>query len=90
MLLLELFDGIPLERRLPQTMFGLTDRLHPDRQGGKALLHHMGYVHCDLKPNNILVDAGGQAKVIDLGQTCKIGTAKSRIRARPTTSPPSR
>src|SRR5205809_142124 len=54
---------------------------HPS--SGLEALHHMGYIHCDLKPNNILVDPGGQVKVIDLGQACKVGTAKSRIQGTP-------
>jgi serine/threonine-protein kinase len=81
-LLMELFDGIPLERRLPKSMAQTVDVFI---QTARALesLHHMGFVHCDLKPNNILVDSGGQVKVIDLGQACKIGTTKSRIQGTP-------
>jgi serine/threonine-protein kinase len=43
----------------------------------------MGYVHCDLKPNNILIDDKGRVKVIDLGQAAKTGTIKSRIQGTP-------
>jgi serine/threonine-protein kinase len=81
-LLMELFDGIPLERRLPKTMAQTIDVFIQTARALEAL-HHMGYCHCDLKPNNILVDSGGQVKVIDLGQACKIGTAKSRIQGTP-------
>jgi serine/threonine protein kinase len=81
-LLMELFDGIPLERRLPKTM-GQTIDVFIQTARALEALHHMGYIHCDLKPNNILVDSGGQVKVIDLGQACKIGTSKSRIQGTP-------
>src|SRR5205823_1159523 len=43
----------------------------------------MGFVHCDLKPNNILLAPDGRVKVIDLGQACKVGTQKQRIQGTP-------
>lgn len=82
-LVMELFDGVSLERRLPQ---GLTQMVEVFIRSAEALgaLHALGYVHCDLKPNNILVDAATRnVKVIDLGQAAKIGTAKSRIQGTP-------
>ena len=51
-----------------------------------AALAHMnskGYVHADMKPNNILVADGGAVKIIDLGQSCPIGTTKQRIQGTP-------
>src|SRR5207237_437867 len=51
-------------------------------QGLKAM-HTMGYAHCDIKPNNILDTAANQVKVIDFGQSCKIGTIKERIQGTP-------
>ena len=42
-------------------------------------MHHLRLVHCDVKPHNVLVCAGGKIKLIDFGQTCKIGVAKQRI-----------
>jgi serine/threonine-protein kinase len=82
-LILELFDGVPLENHIPRQ---LTDIVSTFIQTAQALaaLHHMGYVHCDLKPNNILRDsASGKVKVIDLGQAAKIGTVKTRIQGTP-------
>jgi len=82
-LVLELFDGVSLERRLPQS---LTQLVEVFIHAADALLslHALGYVHCDLKPNNILVDNAAKAvKVIDLGQAAKVGTAKSRIQGTP-------
>jgi serine/threonine-protein kinase len=82
LLVLELFDGTPLDRQLPPGLGALVDGFV---QAAHALnaLHHQGYVHCDLKPANILVGAGGVTKVIDLGQACAVGTKKPRIQGTP-------
>lgn len=34
---------------------------------GVNTLHHHGYVHCDLKPSNILITKAGRAVILDLG-----------------------
>jgi serine/threonine protein kinase len=81
-LILELFDGVPLERQLPRD---LTDVVSTFIQVGQALgaLHAAGWIHCDLKPNNILRDNKGRVRVIDLGQAARNGTVKKRIQGTP-------
>jgi len=82
-LVLDLFDGVSLERRLPQGMSQLVE-VFIKTADALASLHALGYVHCDLKPNNILVDAASMnVKVIDLGQAARAGTAKTRIQGTP-------
>ena len=52
---------------------------------GEALVHMngRGYVHADMKPNNIIVARDGTVKIIDFGQSCPIGTVKERIQGTP-------
>lgn len=81
-LVLELFDGRPLEFEVPGN---LPDLITVFIKTAEALdhLHTLGYIHCDLKPNNIMVGSGLTVKVIDLGQGCKVGTVKERIQGTP-------
>ena len=51
--------------------------------GGMQAMHQHGFVHCDMKPNNILMNKAGSIKIIDLGQSCHIGTTKQRIQGTP-------
>lgn len=81
-LIMELFDGAPLDS---QAAPPLRAAIACFIQTARALagLHHLGYVHCDLKPNNILLAPDGTVKVIDLGQACRTGTKKERIQGTP-------
>lgn len=81
-LLMELFDGKPLDVRPPSTLMSIVDTFIQAAHGLRAM-HQMGYAHCDIKPNNILRNEQGMVKVIDFGQSCKIGTVKERIQGTP-------
>jgi serine/threonine-protein kinase len=81
-LLMELFDGQPLEHSIPRSLTALI-QVFIDTGKGIEALHKLGYVHCDLKPSNILINSAGVVKVIDLGQACPVGTAKKRIQGTP-------
>jgi serine/threonine protein kinase len=81
-LIMELFEGSSCEMRPPSTVPAIASIF---RQTAEALgaMHAQGYIHCDLKPNNILVASDGRVKVIDLGQACTIGSVKKRIQGTP-------
>jgi serine/threonine-protein kinase len=81
-LVMELVDGTPLDRELPKDLLRLTDCFARTAEALGAL-HALGYCHCDLKPANILLSAGGKTKVIDLGQASPLGTKKQRIQGTP-------
>jgi serine/threonine protein kinase len=46
---------------------------------GLHAMHEGGFVHADVKPENILVLEGGKVKLIDFGQSTPMDTAKSRV-----------
>lgn len=81
-LIMELFDGVPLDLQPPMSIMDTVSIFIQTAQGLEAL-HRSGFVHCDLKPNNILVGHEGIVKVIDFGQACKAGTVKERIQGTP-------
>lgn len=83
LLSMEYFDGKTLE---DSPTLSLGDVLLVFRMVATGLnaMHQQGFVHCDMKPNNILINnKTGTIKIIDLGQSCKIGTIKSRIQGTP-------
>ena len=79
---MEFFDGQSLE---DQTRLSMVDILLVFRMVAIALnaMHEKGYVHCDIKPNNILFSKNGGIKIIDLGQSCRLGQIKKRIQGTP-------
>ncbi len=82
LLSMELFEGLSLEEG---PTLSLVDVLLVFRMVANGLhaMHQRGYVHCDIKPNNILMNKAGSIRIIDLGQSCKIGTIKQRIQGTP-------
>jgi eukaryotic-like serine/threonine-protein kinase len=81
-LVMELVQGTSCEASPPTDINTIVDIF---QQTATALgaLHAQNFVHCDLKPNNILVDSAGHVKVIDLGQACPAGSVKKRIQGTP-------
>lgn len=82
LLSMEYFDGQTLEE-FPTLSLGDVLLVFRMVASGLAAMHQHGFVHCDIKPNNILLAKSGSIKIIDLGQSCKIGTTKQRIQGTP-------
>jgi len=82
LLSMEYFDGESLEDGPTLSLLDVLLVLRMVASGLNAM-HQQGFVHCDIKPNNILLSKSGSIKIIDLGQSCKIGTVKPRIQGTP-------
>ncbi|HOB75979.1 MAG TPA: serine/threonine-protein kinase [Phycisphaerae bacterium] len=81
-IIMEYVDGRTLEQIGPLGTHGLL-RIFIQVAHGLDALHRMGYVHTDIKPNNIMITATGQVKIIDFGQSCPVGHVKGRIQGTP-------
>lgn len=81
-LVMEFVEGTPLDQQQPQS-FRVIMRYFMQVAAALAALHYLKYVHCDVKPNNILVCPGGSIKLIDFGHACRSGTVKKRIQGTP-------
>jgi len=82
LLSMEMFEGESLEK---SRTLSLGDVLLVFRMvaTGLGAMHKQGYIHCDIKPNNILIGGEGSIRIIDFGQGCRIGTIKPRIQGTP-------
>lgn len=80
--LMELVEGRPLDQ---YDLGDMREMVHICKQVALALgeMHAGGYVHCDIKPNNIIYAKDKSIKVIDFGQSCPTGTVKERIQGTP-------
>lgn len=81
-MIMELVDASTLDQKLPRNHEQAV-AIFLQIAKGLAHMHDRGFVHADIKPNNVLVDENGQVKIIDLGQACAIGTVKKRIQGTP-------
>jgi eukaryotic-like serine/threonine-protein kinase len=81
-ILMEYVDGRTLEQIGPLGTHGLLGIFIRVAHGLDAL-HQMGYIHTDIKPNNVMIGNDGEVKIIDFGLACKIGHIKERIQGTP-------
>ncbi len=82
LVLMEAVVGQTLEQRRPRKMLEVC-RIFQDTAIALGVMHRAGYVHADIKPNNILVTDQDMVKIIDFGQSCPTGTRKERIQGTP-------
>lgn len=73
---MEYIDGVSLIEHCNKNKFSIRERIEFFRQILDAIScsHKKGFIHCDIKPNNILVDSKGTPKVIDFGIASKYGS----------------
>lgn len=81
-IIMEYVEGRSLEEIGALGIHGLTGIFINVAEGLDAL-HQSGYVHTDIKPNNVLIGERGEVKIIDFGQSCPIGHVKGRIQGTP-------
>ncbi len=82
LLIMEYCEGRSVQDARPQTVAGALDVFLPVAEA-LVHMHAKGFIHADMKPNNIMVAPDGMVKIIDLGQSCPLGTVKRRIQGTP-------
>ena len=82
LVLMEMVDGITLEKYQPANLADMC-QMCMEVANGLGVMHKAGYVHADIKPNNIMITGAQIVKIIDYGQSCEIGTVKERIQGTP-------
>ena len=85
-LVLEMIDTATLEEEPPQNLRDYV-RTFAEVAEGLAHVHLKGYAHADMKTGNIMMPgergALATSKIIDFGQSCAIGTVKTRTQGSP-------
>lgn len=81
-LLMEFCPGISVQEERPTDILEACT-IFAQVANALAKMNEYGYVHADMKPNNIIVDEAGNVKMIDFGQSCRMGTVKQRIQGTP-------
>jgi pSer/pThr/pTyr-binding forkhead associated (FHA) protein/MinD-like ATPase involved in chromosome partitioning or flagellar assembly/tRNA A-37 threonylcarbamoyl transferase component Bud32 len=85
-LLLDYVDGPSvntiLEKQRAMSVADVAEIAIQIGQALKALHVQHGYVHCDVKPNNIMIDFGGTAHLADLGIATPLGERLPGLGAR--------
>lgn len=81
-LVMEFCDGQSLQENRPDSVPQVVT-IFNEVATGLAYMNAHGFVHSDIKPNNIVVSPEGVVKVIDMGQSCALGTVKERIQGTP-------
>ena len=81
-LIMELIDGMPYDEKRITDLNQIVEIFMKVAQGVWEV-NKAGYVHCDIKPGNIMITSDYSVRIIDLGQACKIGAVKERVQGTP-------
>ncbi len=81
-LVMEYVDGVAIDKHPPKSIES-TLAIFSQVARGLAAMHRAGFVHADMKPQNVVICDSGAIKIIDLGQACAIGVIKERIQGTP-------
>ncbi|GLZ00470.1 diguanylate cyclase [Actinoplanes sp. NBRC 103695] len=89
-LILEYIDGRPLSQTLRRGPLAEPEavRLAIDLVGPLTAAHRAGLVHRDVKPDNVIIEPDGTARLIDFGLAARGGTQDDRVAGTPRYSPP--
>jgi len=78
-LFMEYVNGITLGQKEFNLPHDEILRIFSESAHGLYAMHIAGWVHADLKPNNIMLAVDGAVKLIDLGQSARIHEPKTKI-----------
>lgn len=81
-LLMEHVHGQTLQEHRPPSIYEAILLFMKIAEALEAM-HHMGFVHADIKPKNILICPDNTIKIIDFGQSCPMGHKKDRVQGTP-------
>lgn len=81
-ILMEFCPGKSVQEKPPETVSAAVS-VFLQVAAAIGYMNREGFVHADMKPNNIIIGPGEQVKVIDFGQSCRVGTVKDRIQGTP-------
>lgn len=77
-LVMELVPGSPLRARLAKPVpLEAFHRLATEIASALAAAHERGIIHCDLKPENIMLTAADEVKVLDFGVARQVAPARA-------------
>lgn len=84
-IVLELFSELNLKqaiRRGHEAIAHVLDKILRQTVEALSYLHSKGYVHCDVKPDNLLISRDAEIKLIDFTISTKIKTGLSKLFSR--------
>ncbi len=81
-MVMEYVDGLTVEEARPNRLNTFLVLMNHVAEGLHEM-HEHGYVHTDIKPNNVMIARGGAVKIIDFGQSCPLGHRKERVQGTP-------